>query len=497
MGQYVLAIDQGTTSTKALVVDAAGEIRGASMVEFAQIFPQPGWVEHDPEDIWSSVSAATGAALDSARVDRNDVSVVGITNQRETAVLWDRASGLPVHNAIVWQDRRTALECEQLRARDVGAFVASRSGLRIDPYFSATKIAWMLDHVDGLRARAERGEIAFGTIDSWLLWKLTDGRVHATDATNASRTSLMDLRSVSWDEELCRLFNVPLEVLPRIERSESVFGETRLAGLSASLPIGALVGDQQAALLAQGCTRRGQTKNTYGTGSFVLQHTGDVALADTGSLVATAACTGPGEPFQYALEGSIFVTGASIQWLRDGLGIIDSAQDTEAMARDLKDNGDVWFVPALTGLGAPQWDPHARGVIIGITRGTTTSHLVRAALESIAFHTRDVIDVMNARSGYALEELRVDGGASANRWLMQFQCDILGVPVEVAATTEATALGAAFAAGISAGVWSSHLELPRLTGRRERYEPSMSVDQREALHQRWTQALAKARDWAQ
>ena len=496
MCRYVLAIDQGTTTTKVLVVDAGGEIRGSSIAEFPQVFPQPGWVEHDPQAIWHSVLDNMRFALSTANIGASELAAIGITNQRETVVLWDRRTGLPVYNALVWQDRRTTSACEQLQSDGASGWVQSRTGLRIDPYFSATKIAWLLDHVDGLRVRAQRGEIAFGTVDSWLLWKLTGGRVHATDSTNASRTLLMGLKSAEWDGELCDLFNVPRGILPRIERSESHFGETDAELLESSVPITAMLGDQQSALLGQGCVSPGQTKNTFGTGSFVLQHTGSVALTETGTLIATAACTEEGSDQQYALEGSIFVTGAAIQWLRDGLGIIDTAAETEEIAASIGDNGDVWFVPALTGLGAPQWDPHARGAIIGVTRGTTRAHLVRAALESIAYQTRDVIDAMNTQSGHQLRELKVDGGATQNRWLMQFQADILGVSVVVASSTEATALGAAYAAGIGAGVWSHHDELRGLHSDGVRYEPTMSDDQRDSLHRRWSQAVERSRDWA-
>ena len=497
VGHYVLAIDQGTTSTKSMVVDAEGSIRATASAEFHQIFPQPGWVEHDPHHVWISVLDTMRAALAGAGIDARELASVGITNQRETVVLWERHSGRPVYNAIVWQDRRTASRCEELDRDGAGPRVRSLTGLRIDPYFSATKIAWILDHVEGLRPRAERGEICAGTIDSWLLWQLTNGRVHATDSTNASRTLLMDLHRVAWSDELCQLFNVPRPVLPRIERSEFHFCESEPTWLGSNVVVGAILGDQQAALLGQGCVAPGQTKNTYGTGSFVLQHTGSSPLTEAGSLIATAACTEHGVAQQYALEGSIFVTGAAIQWLRDGLGIIDHVHESEALAASLSDIADVWFVPALTGLGAPQWDPHARGTILGVTRGTTRAHLARAALESIAYQTRDVVDAMNTQSGIRLSELRADGGATQNRWLMQFQSDVLGVPVAVAPSAQATLLGAAYAAGVSAGLWSSHDELPRNLTAGVRYEPAMSADQRDSLHRRWSLALERSREWTQ
>jgi glycerol kinase len=495
-GGYVVTIDQGTTSTKVLIVNADARVCGSASREFTQYYPRSGWVEHDPEEIWQSVVAALHAAIVDAGVSINDVAAIGLTNQRETTVLWDRRTGRSVHPAIVWHDRRTAEICNDLSSPEVDDLIRSRTGLRLDSYFSATKVAWILDHVDGLRERAQRGEIAFGTIDSWLLFKLTGGRIHATDATNASRTLLMDLLTTSWDDELCQLLQVPSQVLAPIERSEFFFGESDPSVLGRAVAITAMIGDQQSALFAQGCHRAGQTKNTYGTGSFVLQHTGAVVVDHAPSLVATVAYTGKADETQYALEGSIFVTGAAIQWLRDGLGIIDNAQETEQIVRGLSDNGDVWFVPALTGLGAPHWDPHARGLLVGMSRGTTSAHLVRAALESIAYQTRDVIDEMNLHSLQPLSELRVDGGASHNGWLMQFQADVLGVPVVVAESSEATALGAAYAAGIGAGIWKRDDVFKQSSRDAQRYEPTMSKDQRDALFQRWRRALEYSKGWA-
>ena len=496
MGRYVLAIDSGTTSTRSVVVDPEGRICASAGYEITQHFPEPGWVEHDPEEIWRGVVSTMRSALDRAAIQVGDLAAIGITNQRETVVVWERRTGQPVYRALVWQDRRTTARCASLQRDGATSWVQARTGLRIDPYFSATKIAWILDHVAGLRRRAHRGEICVGTVDSWILWRLSGGRVHATDSTNASRTSLMDLREVSWDDELCQLFDVPREALASIERSEHDFGETNVDILGESVVVAGILGDQQAALLGQGCVRAGQTKNTYGTGSFVLQHTGDHALTDTGSLLATAAASEEGAPQQYALEGSIFITGAAVQWLRDGLGIIENAAESEVLAASLEDNGDLWFVPALTGLGAPQWDPHARGTIVGITRGTTRAHLARAALEAIAYQTRDVIDAMNLQSNVVIPELQVDGGGTANRWLMQFQSDVLGVPVVVAPHAEATALGAAFAAGIQTGGWSRHEDLGALLREGTRYEPMMSADQRDALHSRWGAALERSRGWS-
>lgn len=496
MGRYVMAIDQGTTSTKVVVVDEEGRVRATSSAEVTSYFPQPGWVEQDPEKIWTGVLGASREALARSGARSQELAGVGIANQRETVVLWDRLTGRAVGPAIVWQDRRTASACETLEREGASEWVRARTGLRIDPYFSATKVAWVLDHVEGLRDRARRGEIAAGTIDSWLLWRVTGGRVHATDSTNASRTSLMNLRTAAWDDELCELFDVPTPMLARIETSEFPYAHSDPDVWGSPVLVAAMLGDQQAALLGQGCVSPGQTKSTYGTGSFVLQHTGSAALSELASLIATAASTPQGAAQQYALEGSIFVTGAAIQWLRDGLGIIGDARETEGLAASLPDNGDVWFVPALSGLGAPHWDPHARGVLIGVTRGTTRAHLARAALESIAYQTREVVEVMNAESGQALRELRVDGGATHNRWLMQFQADLLGVPVVVSASAQATAWGALYAAGAGARVWTRDADAPRVPGEVVRYEPSMDDDRRHALQHRWSSALEKSRHWA-
>ena len=497
MGRYVLAIDAGTTSVRSIVVDPEGRMCASAASDVAQYFPQPGWVEHDPDDIWRGVVETMRGALTRAGISARDVSGIGITNQRETVVAWERRSGTPVHRAIVWQDRRTTAACESLQRDGASAWVQERTGLRIDPYFSATKIAWLLDHVAGLRERAQRGEICVGTVDSWILWRLSGGRVHATDPTNASRTSLMGLASVAWDDELCRLFDVPREVLASIVPSQSDVAQIDADLLGESIVVAGVLGDQQAALLGQGCLRAGDTKNTYGTGCFVLQHTGETALTSNGSLLATAAATEAGAEQQYALEGSIFVTGAAIQWLRDGLGIIASADESEALAASLADNGDLWFVPALSGLGAPHWDPYARGTLVGITRGTTRAHFARAALESIAYQTRDVLEAMHLQSRVAVPELKVDGGATSNRWLMQFQSDVLGVPVVVAPHSEATALGAAFAAGVHRGVWSRHDDLGALLAGGLRYEPRMGADQRDSLYARWGAALERSRDWSQ
>lgn len=498
MTDHVLAIDQGTTGNKALVVDSDGHTVGSASAEFTQYYPQPGWIEHDPNEIWNGIITVAEQALRDSGVRRSAISALGITNQRETTVLWDRGTGQPVHRAVVWQDRRTAAMCRQLASDGHDQLFRERTGLLLDPYFSGTKIAWLLDHVEGLRGRADAGEIAFGTIDSWLVHRLTGGRVHATDATNASRTLLMELTTACWDTELCRTLGVPTEVLPEIRPSAHVFGRTDPDEfLGIDVPIAAILGDQQSALFAQGCFAPGETKNTYGTGSFVLQHTGNNPHPGQQQLVATAACQRSDATMEYALEGSIFVTGAAVQWLRDGLGVINSAEETAELAASLDDNDDVWLVPALVGLGAPRWDPYARGTLLGATRGTTRAHLARAALESIAYQTRDVIDAMTAESGRHLDALRVDGGASANEWLMQFQADILGVPVDVVEQPQTTSLGSAYLAGLVVGVFSDREQLRTLRRSGRYFEPNMATDRREALYTRWGEALARAQHWAE
>jgi glycerol kinase len=497
MSRYVLAIDQGTTGSKALVLGEDGRIAGSASGEFRQYYPRPGWVEHDPEEIWHNVVSVTEAALADAGARPGEITALGITNQRETTVLWERSTGRPVHRAVVWQDRRTAAMCQRLAEDGAEQLIRDRTGLLLDAYFSGTKIAWLLDNVDGLRRRAEDGEIVFGTVDSWLVHRLTDGQVHATDATNASRTLLMDLDRVEWDQELCGLLGVPPQMLPAIEPSAHVYGETdpdQFVGLE--VPIAGILGDQQSALFAQGCFSAGEIKNTYGTGSFVLQHTGDQPHTGQRELIATVASQRRDGHTEYALEGSIFVTGAAVQWLRDGLGIIQNAEETEELAASLDGNDDVWLVPALVGLGAPSWDPYARGTLLGATRGTTRAHLARAALESMAYQTRDVIEVMSRESGGPPDELRVDGGASVNRWLMQFQADILGTPVDVAEVIETTSLGSAYAAGLVVDVFTDRDQLRQMRRRRDYFEPRMADDQRETLYARWRQAVDRARQWA-
>jgi glycerol kinase len=493
----VVAIDQGTTGSTVLVLDEQAQVRGRGYREFTQYFPRPGWVEHDPQEIWSVTADVVEQALADAGVRARDVAAIGITNQRETTVVWERATGEPVHRAIVWQDRRTKGICDRLAADGYADVVREKTGLVLDPYFAGTKVAWLLDNVDGLRARAERGELAFGTIDSWLLYKLSGGREHITDVTNASRTLLLDIGTVAWDEQLLAALDVPAEMLPQVRPSSQIYAETdRHAFFGASVPVAGAIGDQQAALFAQGCFEQGTAKNTYGTGSFVLMNTGRDQITDQQVLLRTIAYGLEDRPVEYALEGSILVTGSAVQWLRDELGIIENAAETEALAASLASNDDVWFVPALTGLGAPHWDPDARGVLIGITRGTTRAHVARAVLESIAWSTKDVIDAMERESGVHLDELRVDGGATANAWLMQFQSDVLNLPLDVPENTETTALGSGYLAGLATGVYADRQELAELRKTKARYEPRMDVVTRNRLHERWTEAVSHARHWS-
>ena len=491
---YILALDQGTTSSRAILFDRAGGIRGIAQREFRQHFPQPGWVEHDPSEIWTSQAGVAVEVLASAGIRAHDVAAIGITNQRETTVVWDRRTGTPITNAIVWQDRRTADACDRLRAEGAGPFVRERTGLVIDAYFSGTKLAWILDHVDGARRRAEAGELAFGTIDSWLLWKLTDGRLHITDTSNASRTLLFNINTLQWDDELLRLLDVPRSVLPEVRSSSEVYGEvTTTLGLE-SVVLGGIAGDQQAALFGQMCTSPGRTKNTYGTGCFVLQNTGATPAPSRHQLVTTVAWSRNGTT-EYALEGSVFIAGAVVQWLRDGLGVIRSSSDVEALALSVPDNGGVYLVPAFTGLGAPHWDPHARGAIVGLTRGSTAGHIARAALQSIAFQSADLLDAMRADAPTPLTELRVDGGAACNDLLMQFQSDLIGVPVVRPRITETTALGAAYLAGLAVGYWKDSDEIASQWQAERRFEPAMPAAQVRDLRGRWTEALNRAKGW--
>jgi glycerol kinase len=495
---YVLAIDQGTTSSTVLVFNDAGQVCGRAGAEISQHYPRPGWVEHDPEEIWTVTQEVVKQALQEAKAEPQQVRAIGIANQRETTMLWNRHTGIPAAPAIVWQDRRTARLCDELKQEGLEPLWQQKTGLLIDPYFSATKVHWLLEHAEGLRSRAANGEIAFGTVDSWLVWKLTGGRCHVTDYSNASRTLLYNIHQLDWDNEILARLDIPRHMLPSVRPSSGIYGETDpRAFFGHRVPIAGVAGDQQAALFGQACHRRGLAKNTYGTGSFLLMNIGRQAVVSREKLLTTIAWRLGEEPVEYALEGSIFITGAAIQWLRDGLGVLARAAESEQMAASLTDNEDVYFVPAMTGLGAPHWDPYARGLIIGLTRGTGRAHLVRAALESIAYQTRDVVEAMSRESGIQLQELRADGGAVDNRFLMQFQSDLLGVPVEVPAITETTALGAACLAGLAVGIWASRDELTERWQLARRYEPKMASARREALYARWRQAVERSLGWAE
>ena len=491
---FVLALDQGTTSSRAIVFDPAGNIRAVAQREFRQIFPRAGWVEHDPQEIWESQHAAATDVLQKARLSANDVAAIGITNQRETAIVWDRRTGQPIHNAIVWQDRRTSGFCDQLKREGHQPLVQRKTGLVIDAYFSGSKVRWLLDNVPGARDRAQRGELAFGTVDSWLLWKLTGGAVHVTDVSNASRTMLYNIHARQWDDELLNLLRVPRAMLPQVRSSSEVYGQTAAGVFARPLPIAGIAGDQQAALFGQTCFSRGLAKNTYGTGCFMLMNIGDEPAASKHQLLTTVAWEIGGRT-EYALEGSVFIGGAVVQWLRDGLAIVKSAGEIEALAHSVPDSGGVYIVPAFAGLGAPHWDQYARGTITGITRGTTGAHFARAALESIAFQVADVLDVMRQDSGIQIEELRVDGGAAANNLLLQFQADLLGVPVVRPRITETTALGAAYLAGLAVGYWKDRDDVKAKWAVERRFEPQLGRDDVAHRRGRWREALSRSRDW--
>jgi glycerol kinase len=491
---YILALDQGTTSSRAIVFDQAGSIRAAAQKEFTQRFPRAGWVEHDPQEIWASQIGVAVEALGRAELGPGDIAAVGVTNQRETTIVWDREHGEPICPAIVWQDRRTADFCEQLKASGAGPIVQEKTGLLIDAYFSASKIRWILDHVPAARARAEAGALAFGTVDSWLVWKLTGGKHHVTDVTNASRTMLFNIHTLAWDDDLLKLFDVPRSLLPRVCSSSEVYGEVSTSLGLAGVPIAGLAGDQQSALFGQMCTEPGMSKNTYGTGCFLLQNIGSRPTRSRQQLITTIAWDVGGRP-QYALEGSVFIGGAVVQWVRDGLNFVRSAPEIEPLAATVPDNGGVYLVPAFAGLGAPHWDPYARGAIVGITRGTTSGHIARAALESIAYQVADLLDAMRADSGIALGELRVDGGAAANDMLMQFQADVLGVPVVRPAVTETTALGAAYLAGLAVGYWRSPDDITSQWRVDRRFEPRMPRPDASQLRERWSAAVDRAKCW--
>ena len=492
--RYILALDQGTTSSRAILFDHDGAIAAIAQKEFQQIFPQPGWVEHDAQEIWATQSAVAVEALGRAHAGPADVAAIGITNQRETTIVWDRETGRPVYNAIVWQDRRTAGFCDTLKADGHGALITSKTGLIVDAYFSGSKIAWILDNVTGARQRAEQGKLAFGTVDSWLVWNLTGGKVHLTDVSNASRTMLYNIHTLSWDDELLRIINVPRSVLPEVRSSSEVYGRVSADLGLADLPIAGIAGDQQAALFGQMCVSPGLTKNTYGTGCFLLQNTGTTPVSSKNQLVTTVAWTVNGRT-EYALEGSVFIGGAVVQWLRDGVGLIQRSPDVERLAASVEDNGGVYLVPAFAGLGAPHWDPYARGLMIGITRGTTAGHIARAAVESIAYQVADLLDAVQKDSAIPLAELRVDGGAATNDLLMQFQADLLGVPVVRPAVTETTALGAAYLAGLAVQFWASPEEISKQWRVERRFEPQLPATRVDALRGRWREAVSRSGNW--
>ena len=490
--KYILSLDQGTTSSRAILFDHAGSIVAVAQKEFPQIFPKPGWVEHNPRDIWSTQAGVAAEVLTKANVGAADVAAIGITNQRETTVVWDRTTGEPVYNAIVWQDRRTAGICDRLRARKLDRVIRRKTGLVLDAYFSATKVQWILENVKGARARAKAGELAFGTVDSWLVWNLTGGKVHVTDASNASRTMLFDISKGEWDDELLKLFGVPRSMLPEARSSSEVYGVTKLLGTP--IPIAGIAGDQQAALFGQACTKPGMAKNTYGTGCFMLMNTGTKRIASKNNLLTTVAWR-IGDRTEYALEGSIFIAGAVVQWLRDGLEFFRSAAEIEALAAGVSDTGGVYLVPAFAGLGAPHWDQYARGTIVGLTRGSTKAHIARAALEGIVLQVMDVLKAMEADAGIKLKELRVDGGASANDLLMQLQADLLNVPVVRPKVAETTALGAAYLAGLAVGFWKNQADIARQWQVDKRFKPAMKTAARSRITKGWVRALGRAKAW--
>lgn len=490
----VLAFDQGTTSSRAILFDSSGSILSLAQQEFTQHYPQPGWVEHDAKEIWESQLKVARDVLKQTGLTAKEIAAIGITNQRETTLVWDRNTGAPVHHAIVWQDRRTAGYCDELREAGLTEKIQAKTGLLIDAYFCASKIHWILANVPGVRERAERGELAFGTVDSWLFWNLTGGRIHATDVTNASRTMLMNIESLQWDDELLSIFDIPKSMLPEILPSSHLYGESDPDLFGGPIPLGGAAGDQQSALFGQNCTANGMAKNTYGTGCFMLMNIGGSPKPSRCKLLTTVACS-TGQRPEYAFEGSVFIAGAAVQWLRDGLGLIESSAEVESLASSVPDNGGVYMVPAFTGLGAPEWDSYARGAIIGITRGTTKAHIARAALEGIAFQVADVLDAMRKDAGIPIQELRVDGGASANDLLMQFQADILQVPVVRPRVIETTALGAAFLAGLAVGYWNDQAEIATIWQTDRVFEPAMSVEQVAVLRSRWAEALSRAGKW--
>jgi glycerol kinase len=495
MAHYILALDQGTTSSRSIVFDKHGSIVSVAQKEFRQIFPQPGWVEHDAEEIWSTQFGTMAEAVAKANITMKQVAGIGITNQRETTVVWDRVSGLPIYNAIVWQDRRTAAYCDELKSAGHSTAIRERTGLVIDAYFSATKLKWILDNVSGARAKAEKGELAFGTIDSWLVWKLSGGNIHVTDVSNASRTMLLNIHSCNWDDELLKLFNIPPSVLPEVKPSSRIYGTTGNIVPEIKLPIAGIAGDQQAALFGQMCTSPGMVKNTYGTGCFMLMNTGSKAIASKNNLLTTIAWQIDNKT-EYALEGSVFIAGAVVQWLRDGLKIIHSSGEVEKLAATVKDAEGVYIVPAFAGLGTPHWNQHARGSVFGLTRGSSSAHLARAAIDSIAYQTYDVLKAMEADAGIAIAELRVDGGATINNSLMQFQSDILNTKVVRPKITETTALGAAYLAGLAVGYWKNIEEIQKQWQVDKTFSPTMADQNRNELVNGWQRAVKGAIAWA-
>src|SRR5213596_1062228 len=492
--KHILALDQGTTSSRAMVFDHSGSVVALAQKEFRQIFPQPGWVEHDATEIWATQRHTATEALGKAGLTAADIAAIGITNQRETTVVWDRETGEPLHHAIVWQDRRTAARCDQLKARGLAPLIKRKTGLVVDAYFSGTKLEWLLRNVPGARAKAKAGKLAFGTVDSWLVWNLTGGRVHVTDPSNASRTMLFNLRTGDWDDELLALFGVPRSVLPAVASSSEVYGETTLFAGGRAVPMAGIAGDQQAALFGQACTQPGMVKNTYGTGCFMLMNTGTKPIVSKNNLLTTVAWR-IGNRTEYALEGSIFIAGAVVQWLRDGLGIIKSSSEVEALAASVDDTGGVYLVPAFAGLGAPHWDQYARGTIVGLTRGSTKAHIARAALEGIVLQVMDVLKAMEADAGIKLKELRVDGGASANDLLMQLQADMLNVPVVRPKVAETTALGAAYLAGLAVGYWKNQADIARQWQADKHFTPAMKKPERKRIATGWERALGRAKSW--
>ena len=493
---YILALDQGTTSSRAIVFDSAGQIKSVAQREFKQYFPKQGWVEHDPNEIWTSQSAVMIEALVNQDIRADQIAAIGITNQRETTIVWDRKTGKPIHKAIVWQDRRTAAFCNEMKEKGHADKIADKTGLIIDAYFSATKIRWILDQVKGAREKAEAGELAFGTVDSWLIWKLTGGKQHLTDITNASRTMLFNIHTQVWDEELLEIFGIPASMLPEVKTCSEVFCETAGDVLSVKIPIAGVAGDQQAALFGQLCTQPGMAKTTYGTGCFLVMNTGKKAVSSKNQLLTTVAWK-IGNEINYALEGSVFIGGAAIQWLRDGLELFKNAKETEKLATSLDDNEGVYFVPALAGLGAPYWDQDARGAFFGITRGTTIAHMTRAALEAIAYQVYDVLKAMEKDSGKPTQELRVDGGATANNFLMQFQADLVGCEIKRPEIIETTALGAAFLAGLAVGFWKNQEEIEKLWKADKSFSPSMEPEKRDKLIHFWKKAVNRSKNWVE